>query len=145
MPDDETFLQQFEAGTWPLESMHHREHVKLAYLYLCRYPSEEATRRIRSSIKRFNAAHNVPEGPDRGYHETMTQAWMRLIFCALTEFGPAENSDAFVDKHTQLPAKRALLFFYSRDHIMSAEAKQRLVEPDLSPLPESQKTPQAWK
>lgn len=33
MPDDETFLEQFEAGTWPLEDMHHREHVKLAYLY----------------------------------------------------------------------------------------------------------------
>jgi hypothetical protein len=139
MPDDETFLEQFEAGTWPLESMHHREHVKLAYLYLCRYPLDAATARIRSSIQAFNAAHNVPEGMDRGYHETMTQAWMHLIHCTLEEFGPAENSDAFVDKHTQLLSKRALLFFYSRDHIMSAEAKQRFVEPDLSPLPKSKK------
>lgn len=135
MPDDETFLEQFEAGAWPLENMHHRQHVKLAYLYLCRYPLDAATARIRMSIKAFNAAHHVPENSDRGYHETMTQAWMRLIHCTLQEFGPAENSDAFLEKHTQLLSKRALLFFYSRDHIMSAEAKQRFVEPDLSPLP----------
>ncbi len=143
MPDDETFLQQFEAGTWPLESMHHREHVKLAYLYLSRYPFDVASARIRTSIKAFNATYNVPEGIDRGYHETMTQAWMNLIHCTLEEFGPAENLDAFVDTHTQLLAKRALLFFYSRDHIMSAEAKQRFVEPDLSPLPKSKRNQQA--
>jgi hypothetical protein len=139
MPDDETFLAQFETGTWPLENMHHREHVKLAYLYLCRYPLEAATAKICASIKAFNAAHKVPDALDRGYHETMTLAWMRLIHCTLEEFGPAENADAFVDKHTQLLAKRALLFFYSRDHIMSAGAKQKFVEPDLSPLPKSKK------
>jgi hypothetical protein len=94
---------------------------------------------MRSSIKAFNATHNVPEGIDRGYHETVTQTWMYLIHCTLEEFGLAENSDAFVDKHTQLFAKRALLFFYSRDHIMSAEAKQQFVEPDLSPLPKSKR------
>jgi hypothetical protein len=145
MPDDETFLTQFEAGTWPLESMHHREHVRLAYLYLCRYPFDAATANIRASIKAFNAAHNVPEGLDRGYHETMTQAWMYLVHCTLEEFGRAESSDAFVDKHTQLLSKRALLFFYSKDHIMSADAKQRFVEPDLSALPISKKTQQSRK
>jgi hypothetical protein len=70
----------------------------------------------------------------------MTQAWMRLVDCTLKEFGPGENADVFVDKHTQLLSKRALLFFYSRDRIMSAEAKRQFVEPDLTSLPHSKKS-----
>ena len=135
--DDESFMAAFEAQTFPLEKWHHREHIRIAYLYLVRLPMDEAIQRVRSGIQALNAAHKVPDALDRGYHETMTQAWMRLVHCTLNEFGPAENADAFVDKHTQLLAKRALLFFYSRDRIMSAEAKRGFVEPDLAPLPVS--------
>ena len=67
----------------------------------------------------------------------MTLGWMRLLQCALAEFGPEENSDAFLDKHSHLLARRALLFFYSCDRLMSAEAKARFIEPDLAPLPHS--------
>jgi hypothetical protein len=141
MSGDETFLAQFESATWPLEEWHHRQHIKIAYLYLCRHPLETAVAKICKGIKKFNAAHKVPEGIDRGYHETMTQAWMRLVNCTLQEFGPNESADAFVDKHTQLLSKRALLFFYSRDHIMSAEAKRQFVLPDLTPFPQSKKSP----
>jgi hypothetical protein len=139
MSDDEKFLEQFEATIWPLEEWHHRQHIKIAYLYLCRHPFETAVAKICNGIKTFNAAHKVPEGIDRGYHETMTQAWMHLVNCTLQEFGPSENADAFVDKHTQLLSKRALLFFYSRDYIMSAEAKRQFVEPDLTPFPQRKK------
>jgi hypothetical protein len=139
MSDDETFLQQFETAAWPLQDWHHRQHIKIAYLYLCRHPLDTAIAKMSSGIKKFNAANNVPEGLDRGYHETMTQAWIHLVHCTLQEFGPAENADAFVDKHTQLLSKRALLFFYSRDNIMSWEAKRQFIEPDLAPFPQSKK------
>jgi hypothetical protein len=111
MSDDEKFLEQFEATTWPLEEWHHRQPIKIAYLYLCCHPFETAVAKICKGIKKFNAAHKVSEGIDRGYHETMTQAWMHLVNCTFQEFGPSESANAFVDKHTQLLSKRALLFF----------------------------------
>jgi hypothetical protein len=141
--DDQTFLAQFEARTCPLDQWHHREHIKVAYLYLSRHSFATATEKVCSGIRAYNATHNVPESLTGGYHETMTQAWMRLVYLTFCEFGPSESADEFVDKHTQLLSKRALLFFYSRDHIMSAEAKRQFVEPDLTPLPRSRKAAHA--
>lgn len=137
--DDQTFFAQFEARTWPLDQWHHRDHIKIAYLYLSRYPFATAAEKVCARIRAYNAAHNVPESLTGGYHETMTQAWMRLVHLTFCEFGPSASADEFVDKHTQLLSKRALLFFYSRDHIMSAKAKQQFVEPDLTPFPRSRK------
>jgi hypothetical protein len=136
---DEAFLREFETAACPADQWHHRQHIKAAYLYLRRYPLNAATARMRAGLKALNAAHRVPETLDRGYHETMTLAWMRLVHCTLCEFGPSESADTFVDTHTQLLSKRALLFFYTRDRLMSAEAKAQFIEPDLAPLPQSRK------
>jgi hypothetical protein len=136
---DDVLLRRFEARELTEAEWHHREHVRLAYLYLLQHGLAEATDRMRSGLKALNAAQNVPENLDRGYHETITCGWMRLMHCALCEFGPAESSDAFLDRQTHLLARRALLFFYSRDRIMSWDAKKTFLEPDLAPLPKSAK------
>jgi hypothetical protein len=91
---------------------------------------------MRLGVRAYNAANKVPES---GYHETVTQGWMRLVDLTFREFGPSESADAFVDKHAQLLSKRALLFFYSYDNIMSAEARSRFVQPDLAQFPRSRK------
>ena len=137
--DDTEFLKAFEAGTIPAEAWHHREHVKIAYLYLNRYSFDEALGRMRAGLEALNAAQKVPDAPDRGYHETMTCAWLRLVHCALCENGSTATADAFIEQHSHLQARRALYFFYSRDRLMSAAAKKGFVEPDLAPLPKSPK------
>ena len=137
--DDQTFLGRFEAGTFPLEQWHHRQHIKIAYLYLCADPFEVAIERMRTGIRALNAAHRVPDELTRGYHETMTQAWMRLVEVTLCEYGPAGSADEFFELNPQLAEKKALRLFYSRERIMSAEAKAKFVEPNLAPLPRSQK------
>ena len=134
---DDAFLIRFERCEFSREEWRHREHLKAAYLYLLRFPFAEALDRMRAGVQALNARHKVPEAIDRGYHETLTCCWMRLVHCALCEAGPAASADAFLDQHTQLLAKRAALFFYSRDRILSADAKARWVEPDLAPLPRS--------
>src|SRR5204863_519833 len=99
---DGEFLAAFEAATWPREQWHHREHIKIAYLYLLRHPLDEAAARVRAGIKAFNAAKSIPESPASGYHETMTQAWLRLVHLTLCEYGPAETADAFYELQPQL-------------------------------------------
>jgi hypothetical protein len=139
MTDDETFLAKFEACRWPLEQWHHPQHIKLAYLYLSRYPFDAAMDCVRERIKAHNAAHHLPDLPTSGYHETMTQAWMRLVELTLCEYGPAETGDRFFELNPQLSQKKVLRLFYSRDVFMSPRAKIEFVEPDLAPLPRSLK------
>jgi hypothetical protein len=145
MPDDETFLKQFESAAWPLQDWHHQQHIKIAYLYLRRYPFDAAIAKMCSGVKKYNAAHNVPEGLDRGYHETMTQAWMRLVYFTLCEYGPAENADAFYELNPQLSQKKTLRFFYTKGTCMSPNAKAEFVPPDLIPFPQSKKNLQPLK
>src|SRR5580658_3819133 len=139
MSDDDTFLAQFEAASWPLEEWHHQQHIKVAYLYLCRYPFETAMTRIREKIKAFNAAKKVPDALLSGYHETMTQAWLRLVYFTLCEYGPAESAEAFYEANPQLSQKKTLRFFYTKERFTSPEAKAGFLEPDLTPFPKSKK------
>ncbi len=133
--EDVEFLAAFETGAWPFEKWHHREHIRAAYLYLCRHRYDVALDKMRSGIKAFNIAHKVPEKPDRGYHETMTQAWMRLTHQALIEFGSCDSSEAFLERHPGLLSKEAVLGYYTKERIMSLEARREFVGPDLRPLP----------
>ena len=139
--DDDLFVAEFEACRWPLERWHHRDHIKLAYLYLRRHRFEDAMAKLRAGIKAHNEAHGIPERLDSGYHETMTQAWLRLVQVALLEYGPAASSDEFYEHHPELSQKKVLRLFYSRERFVSREAKREFLEPDLAPLPRSVRPP----
>jgi len=74
MTDDE-LIARFEDGTLPAESFHHCDHVRVAFVYLCRYPALEALERFSSSLVRFAEAKGKPGL----YHETITWAFLLLI------------------------------------------------------------------
>lgn len=137
--NDEEFLKKFEAGLFPREQWHHKEHIKVAYLYLRQMPFEQAITRVRQRIKAHNLAQGVSESPTSGYHETMTHAWLRLVEVTLKEYGPTENADAFYEQNSQLWQKKTLRLFYSRELFMAPRAKIEFVEPDLAPLPLSKR------
>jgi hypothetical protein len=141
MSDDDKFLEQFESKTLPLEEWHHKQHIKVAYLYLRKFPFDKAMERMREGVKAFNAAKGTPEVLDRGYHETMTQAWLRLVYFTLCEYGAAESAEAFYERSPQLTEKKILRFFYTKELFMSWQAKKEFVEPDIVPLPKSKKAP----
>jgi hypothetical protein len=136
--DDREFLRQFEARTQPFDQWTHRAHVKVAYLYLRDHPFDEALVRMRSGIKAYNAANNVPEGPTSGYNETTTVAYCTLVAATMRAYAkafPAADADAFCDTHPQLMTRHALRLFYSPQRRMHPDAKAHFVEPDLAPLP----------
>lgn len=133
MTDDE-FLAAFETCSLPFEQWNHRAHVRVAYLYASQHDFEPATQRMQSGVKAYNKANAVPEALDRGYHETITVAFMRLISEAVARGGRTDSFENFAQLWPQLFDKRVLLRFYSRSRIMSAEAKASYVEPDLTPL-----------
>src|SRR5262245_62151769 len=129
---DAEFLSAFENCTLTSSEFKHHAHVRVAYLYLRQFPFDIALEKIRDGIKRLNAATNTPEALDRGYHETITQAWTRLVHFTICQQGAANNSQEFLEQNPQVAQKNALRFFYSTDRIMSWQAKAEFVEPDLT-------------
>jgi len=72
---DDDFIAAFEACTLSNADFHHADHVRLALLYLRRFPAIEAMRCFSDGLKKF-AAHN---GKPERYHETITWAFLLLI------------------------------------------------------------------
>lgn len=134
MTDDE-FLTAFTDCSLPPEAWTHAAHIRAAFL-ICRQARwDEALDSMRAKIQAYNAATNTPEAIDRGYHETITQAFVRLVYVANLRTGPHTTAEAFSAEHPELMQKRALLNYYSRERLMTWEAKRAFVEPDLQPLP----------
>jgi hypothetical protein len=127
----------FESCTLPRAAWNHRAHVRMAFVYASRQPLASALAQMRQGIQAYNASQQVPEALDRGYHETMTVAFMRLVHDGLTRNGPFPDSESFCDRHPELLDRFVLRKFYSRKRIVTLEAKQRFVEPDLAELPGS--------
>ncbi len=134
MTDDE-LLAAFENCTLPLEQWTHRAHVRVAFIYATQHGFQSALDRVRTGIKAYNKATDTPEDIDRGYHETMTRAFLYLIFAANRQTGPHSSSDEFCEAHPELLTKLVLREYYSRGRMMTWDAKREFVEPDLRPLP----------
>jgi len=133
--NDETFLARFEACDFGPDEWTHRDHIKLAYLELITHDFDTALERVRHGIKRLNASHETPETLTRGYHETITHAWLKLVHFTIEQYGRETSADAFCDAHPELSQSKILRFFYSRERIISEDAKATIIEPDLAPFP----------
>lgn len=133
--DDSHFLNAFENCTLPFADWTHHAHLRVAYLYASQFDLPTATDKMRAGIKAYNKATNTPEELERGYHETITVAFMHLVTAALQQSEPFPNSEAFCEAWAATLNKPVLLKYFSKDRVISLEAKQTFVEPDLQPLP----------
>ena len=124
---DADFLAAFEAGT--LESFRHRDHVRMCWLYL-RRPGADARACVVDGIQRFALA----KGATGLFHQTLTEAWLRLVAGALRET-PAVDFETFADRHPSLLDKDTVYRHYRRETLMGETARARWVEPDREPLP----------
>jgi len=126
---DEEFVRAFEACNTPNEGFHHRDHIRLAWIYHRLY-GREAAARIAAAIRKFAAHH----GKSDKYHETVTQAWMRLVaHCSEAETADFES---FAARHPELLDKTLLSEFYSDALLQSDLARERFAAPDRKPLPD---------
>jgi hypothetical protein len=129
--NDEEFARAFEACEIPNESFRHRDHIRLAWIYLKTYGSSEAATRISASIRKY-AAHN---GASHKYHETVTLAWMRLVANAMRQLPTDASFEAVIAVDSKLLDKTSLAGFYSDTVLASDAARNGWVDPDLKPLP----------
>jgi hypothetical protein len=132
----EEFAGRFLAGTIPFEEWTHQAHLAVGMWHVNRYGTEEALARLRIGIQCLNEKHGTPNSLTRGYHETITRAYVLLLAEFLKSCPPAVSLQERVACLLNSPvADKNLLFkFYSRETLLSARAKSEWVEPDIEPL-----------
>jgi hypothetical protein len=133
--DVEAVVKAFEARTLPKREWTHQAHLTVAAWYLARYSGYEAAIRIRTGIKRYNAANGIVPTPTGGYHETMTLFWTCIVSKYLLL---ADRDRRFVDLVNELVDnyrdKNLPFEHYSRERLFSRQARFSWVEPDLKPI-----------
>ena len=88
-------------------------------------------------IRRFNESVGGVNSDTEGYHETITRAFFHGVRLFLSEADLREPIHELVNELLLSPmGRRDWPFrFYSRERLLSVEARRHFVEPDLAALP----------
>lgn len=95
--DDRELVAQFEACTLPPAHFTHRNHVRVAWVYLSEAPLAEARGRFVDALKRYAASL----GASAKYNEAITFNYMAAIHDRMQR-GRWTSFDAFADAHPEL-------------------------------------------
>ena len=127
--NDDTFIAQFENQTLLLAHFNHIGHLRLAWLYLERYPLEQAINRVCGGIKVY--AKSL--GASSKFHFTITDAIVRIMFVRMQA---QTYWLAFLDDNTDLVenAKAVVGQYYSQAVLGSEQARLRVIEPDIKAI-----------
>ena len=125
---DEEFINQFETCTFPVASFHHREHVRVVWLYLQSYSVLETLARFSEKLKRFAAAN----GKANLYHETITWSYVFLINERMERNGKGSGWDNFAKNNADLLSWKSniLKSYYSEQTLSSELARKTFVFPE---------------
>ena len=134
--DPEDFATRFTACRIPREEWTHQAHLAVGLWHVDRYGPDEALVRLRNGIQRLNDSHGTPNSATRGYHETITRAYVQLLSEFLASCPTAMPLSERVARLLASPLadKDALLRFYSSDRLMSSRARAEWVPPDILAL-----------
>ena len=113
----------------------HQAHLAVGMWHVHRLGAEVALTRLRDRIRLLNDVHGTPNSETRGYHETITRAYVTVLAGFLDSSNGAslpETVTLFLG--SPAAAKDYLLRFYSRERLMSVEARAAWVDPDLRDL-----------
>jgi hypothetical protein len=126
----------FHSATLPRAEWTHLAHLRVGAWHVHEYGAEAALGRLRAGIRRLNEHHGTINSANSGYHETITLAYVRLI----DEFLRASDADTPLAERVEelvagpLGEKTFLLRFWSKDSLMSVQARTEWVAPDIAPL-----------
>ena len=130
---DNELLELFERQKISNDDWTHTLHIRVASIYLKKHDFDIALEKVKSGIKKLNSENKVPETQFRGFHETLTVAWLRLVQTKLNT-SDASTSLHLLVEYPELLNSRLLNDYYSHERLMSLEAKACFIEPDLKHL-----------
>src|SRR4029077_14760227 len=112
-------------------------HLIVGLWHVARFGAAAALARLRAGIRALDAAHGTIDSETRGYHETITGAYVGLLAAFPRARRAGEPFDDAVAALLAGPlvARDVLMRHYSRPVLFSIAARRAWVEPDLEPLP----------
>jgi hypothetical protein len=127
MYGEEAFLSAFEDCSLPDSAFHHRDHVRLAWIYLRDLPLLDALGRFTTGLRRYAAAGGKP---DR-YHETITFAFLFLVHERMQR-SPGARWEEFERRNNDLLGwnPSILSTYYRPETLASEHARVVFVLPD---------------
>jgi hexokinase len=131
--EDQDFRQAFEALEVTVEEFNHRAHVRLAYIYLCEMPVDEASQAMKRALLAF-LDHLGAEATK--YHETITRAWIKAVRHFMANTAACGCAGDFIDLNPKLLDTKIMLSHYSAEVLFSPKARGRYVDPDIDPIPD---------
>ena len=127
-------MSSFEACTLNPAEFSHRNHARLAWIYLGMFPLPQALDRFTKGLQRFACSL----GKDMLFHQTITSAYLLIISDRMSrkpeldwETFAAENEDLFARNPSILD------LYYRPDTLASDRARKAFVFPDLIGTPAS--------
>lgn len=124
-------VENFRNRTLPIHEWTHEAHLVTALWFNKTYEEFEAICYLRSGIITYNVVTGGQNTPEKGYHETLTIFWCKII----REFINKNRELTLVDLcdtlfKSEWTSKELPLQFYSRDLLFSVKARACWVEPD---------------
>lgn len=130
--DDEirSLVSEFEACSFHPSEFRHQQHLAVVLWYVASLPYPDACEQMKLGIRRLAASYGKT-----GYHETITEFWLRMVRGFLAECDRTESIAVLANQLIEKCAnKNLILDHYSPELLASPEAKTDWLEPDLKPL-----------
>ena len=132
----EELVADFQDHSLPSERWTHQAHLIVGTYYAYHFPLEQAIYYLRSGIITYNVATGGKNTHERGYHETITQLWAKLLKAFVqkkcTGLTLAESCTTLLN--SPYAAQEIMFRFYSKDLLFSTQARALWVEPDLASI-----------
>ena len=119
--DERAFVAAFRTATLGDDAFHHRDHVRMAWIYVRSYGLESAVTRFTDDLRAFATAKGVP----RLYHATITVAYLSLV-AERQRAAPEPTWEAFADRHADLLRWKPSVLddYYSPARLWSASTRR---------------------
>lgn len=123
------------ASTLPRAEWTHEAHLAACACLILEYPGFMPEAELPGVIRRYNESVGGVNDDTQGYHETITQAYVRTLRAHCSEWQGSSLAECV---NALLGSERGergwLLRFYSRERLFSVEARRAFVAPDLMPF-----------
>ena len=125
---DSELLEGFERCTLGNAAFHHEEHVRVAFLYLSKFPVLQTLQRFQECLRSFATTHGKPDL----YNETVTWAYIFLIRERMARKGHSQDWAAFKASNLDLldRSRDVLSRYYRPETLGSPLAKSTFLFPD---------------
>ena len=125
------------ARTLPRADWTHEAHLAATTYLVLRRCDLDLDRELPDIIRRFNESVGGVNSDSEGYHETITQTYLRGVRLFLGDAGNGDRLHELVNELLMSPMARRdwPLRFYSRERLFSVEARRHFVVPDAAALP----------